>query len=164
MALGLPPLQIHSVKPNTPMRLQVLCGSAMSRAHAVAPLVGVEAPYRAPDLGVTASGPRRTGRRVRPQSSCYLERALLLWPRLDRSKLRKIADDPKRMAEVIEKRTSLPFDSILAVLTRQNQALAAVADVPRVFEPPRADGTRVSLRIVRSEEGSEIQVQDLLPA
>jgi hypothetical protein len=89
---------------------------------------------------------------------------MLLWPRLDRSKLRKIADDPKRMAEVIEKRTSLPFDSIVAMLTRQNPALAAPSEGTAGFESSHADSTRISLRIVRSEEGSEIRVQDLLPA
>jgi hypothetical protein len=127
-------------------------------------MVGAEAPYRAPDVGVRASAPRPERRHARPRSSCYLDRALLLWPRLDRSKLRKISDDPKRMAEVIEKRTSLPFDSILAMLTRQNPALAGPTETSPGFESSHADSTRTSLRIVRSEAGSEIQIQDLIPA
>jgi hypothetical protein len=32
------------------------------------------------------------------------------------------------------------------------------------FESGRPDNSRVALRIVRSEEGNPIQVQDLLPA
>ena len=68
------------------------------------------------------------------------------------------------MAEVIEKRTSLPFDSILAMLTRQNPALAGPTETSPGFESSHADSARTSLRIVRSEEGSEIQIQDLIPA
>jgi len=43
---------------------------------------------------------------------------MLLWPRLDRAKLRRIADNPARIAEMIERRTSQPYEVILAMLTR----------------------------------------------
>ena len=89
---------------------------------------------------------------------------MLLWPRLDRARIRKVADDPIRIAEIVERRTSQPFDVILAMLTRQSPPFTANSEEAEVFEPARPDGPRVALRIVRSEEGDSIQVQDLLPA
>ena len=94
----------------------------MSRAHAVAPMVGADAPFRGPVQGVRPPAPRVPRRSVRPATSCYLERAMLLWPRLDRAKIRKVADDPARIAEIVERRTSQPFDVILAMLTKQSAA------------------------------------------
>jgi hypothetical protein len=103
--------------------------------------------------------PRLERRIKRPTSNCYLERAMLLWPRLDRAKLRRIANDPIRIAEMVERRTSLPFDSILAMLTRQNPSLSQTESTAG-FESSHADSTRVELRIVRSD-GGEIRIQDL---
>lgn len=89
---------------------------------------------------------------------------MLLWPRLDRAKIRKVADDPMRMAEIIERRTSQPFDVILAMLTKHSVQLTTGADAVAPFDADRTETTRLSLRIIRSEGGSTIQVQDLLPA
>jgi hypothetical protein len=44
------------------------------------------------------------------------ERALMLWPRLDRRKLSRCAGDPRRMAALIERRTNLPQSAILSML------------------------------------------------
>lgn len=50
-------------------------------------------------------------------ASCPLdERALALWPRLDRRSLRRCACDPRRMVALISRRTSLPQEAILALL------------------------------------------------
>jgi hypothetical protein len=87
-----------------------------------------------------------------------------LWPRLDRSKISRVADDPNRIAEIIERRTSQPLDVILAMLTRQAPVLSSSPDTHKSHEGSRQESTHVALRIVRSEEGGEIQVQDLLPA
>lgn len=89
---------------------------------------------------------------------------MLLWPRLDRAKIRKVADDPARIAEIIERRTSQPLDVILAMLTKQAPPLQAPTDDATGFDSARPDGQRIALRIVRSEEGNPIKVQDLLPA
>jgi hypothetical protein len=89
---------------------------------------------------------------------------MLLWPRLDRAKVRKVAGDPARIAEIVERRTSQPFDVILAMLTKQIPPPASATDDAAEIESERPEGTRVALRIVRSEEGNAIQVQDLLPA
>jgi hypothetical protein len=86
---------------------------------------------------------------------------MLLWPRLDRARISKVADDPVRIAEIVERRTSQPFDVILAMLTKVSPALSPQAEPPTGAPLVRADGPRVSLRIVRSEEGAEIAVQDL---
>ena len=136
----------------------------MSRAHAVAPMVGAETSFREPVHGVRPSTPRVASRSVRPVTSSYLERAMLLWPRLDRARIRRVADDPVRMAEIIERRTSQPFDVILAMLTKQSPPLTAPTDETSGFDSGRVDSSRVALRIVRSEEGNEIPVHELLPA
>jgi len=44
------------------------------------------------------------------------ERALAVWPRLDRRKLRRCAGDPTRIVDLISQRTSLPREAILALL------------------------------------------------
>ena len=89
---------------------------------------------------------------------------MLLWPRLDRAKIRKVADNPSRIAEIVERRTSQPYDVILAMLTKQSPPLAGPTDDASGFDSGRVDSSRVTLRIVRSEEGNPIQVQELLPA
>ena len=43
-------------------------------------------------------------------------RALILWPRLDRTRLARTAGDPKRVARLVASRTSLRNDVIVAML------------------------------------------------
>jgi hypothetical protein len=88
---------------------------------------------------------------------------MLLWPRLDRARLRRIADDPTRIAELVERRTAQPYDVILAMLTRQSDRMMP-SEAPSGFESGRTEIRRVGLRIVRSEESSEIEIADRLPA
>lgn len=136
----------------------------MTRAHAVAPAAGAEAPFRGPVQSVGVPTPRVARRQLRPSTSFYLERAMLLWPRLDRARIRRVADNPARIAEIVERRTSQPYDVILAMLTRQSPPLIGPADDTTDYDAIRAEAPRLTLRIVRSEEGNEIQVQDLRPA
>lgn len=134
----------------------------MSRAHAVAPVAGANVPYRGP-----AQCARTVARRVESRSQrqmVYLERAMLLWPRLDRASLRKIADNPARIAELVERRTSQPYEVILAMLTRQTDRLVSPTHDASGFDSGRPEGIRPALRIVRSEAGTQIEIQDLLPA
>jgi hypothetical protein len=88
---------------------------------------------------------------------------MLLWPRLDRARVRRVADNPARIAELVARRTSQPYEVIVAMLTRQGDALSPATQDAGAFENARPDG-RISLRIVRSEEGDQIEIQDLLPA
>jgi len=88
---------------------------------------------------------------------------MLLWPRLDRAKIRRVAEDPARIAEIVERRTSQPYDVILAMLTKQSPPLSTPTDETQDFDSGRIDPKRISLRIVRSEEGNAIEVEDLLP-
>ena len=136
----------------------------MSRAHAVAPVEGAKSPSRGSAQGARSIAPRAVCRHERPATSCYLERAMLLWPRLDRAKLRRVADNPARIAEIIERRTSQPYDAILAMLTRQTETLISPTEESGGFDSGRADAARVALRIVRSDSGATIEIQDLLPA
>jgi hypothetical protein len=135
----------------------------MTRAHAVAPLAD-DAPYRRPAQGARVAAPRAVRKPEQPATSCYLERAMLLWPRLDRARVRKIADNPARIAELVSRRTSQPYDVILAMLTRQTDRVIAPTEPAGAFASGRRDATRVALRIVRSEDGAKIEVQDLLRA
>ncbi len=131
----------------------------MSRAHALAPDSAPEpAPLRPPTEAVN-----RRARRSAAKDSLYVERALLLWPRLERAKLRKFADDPARIAELVVRRTSQPYEAVLAMITRQSPALAPHPQDEMPLVVMRSDNTRVALRIVRSNEGREIRVHDLLP-
>jgi len=89
---------------------------------------------------------------------------MLLWPRLDRTRIRKIGNNPARIAELVSRRTSQPYDAILAMLTRQNGALTGPTETTAGFDSGRTEAARIALRIVHSEEGSKIEIQDLLPA
>lgn len=46
----------------------------------------------------------------------YSERALTIWPRLDRRALSRCACDPERIARVVARRTSLPIEAIVALI------------------------------------------------
>jgi hypothetical protein len=89
---------------------------------------------------------------------------MLLWPRLNRAKLRKFADNPARIAELVERRTSQPYDVILAMLTRQSETLTSPTEQSAGFDSGRSEAARLALRVVRVEEGTQIEVQDLVPA
>ena len=43
-------------------------------------------------------------------------RALALWPRLDAAALRRCGHDPRRIAALVSRRTTMPPESILRVL------------------------------------------------
>ena len=49
------------------------------------------------------------------------QRALLMWPRLDRRKLAKCADDPSRIARLVATRTNLPAEVIIGILTQPDR-------------------------------------------
>src|ERR1035437_6468971 len=139
-------------------------GNAMTRAHAVAPLVGAESPFGGLAQGLVLPAPKVAHRTRRSATSGYLERAMLLWPRLDRARIRRVANDPARIAEIVERRTSQPYDVILAMLTKRSPPLTAPTDPTSGFDSARPETSRIALRIVRSEEGNAIEVQDLVPA
>ena len=136
----------------------------MLRAHAVTPAVGADAPFQGPTQSVRPAAPGVSRRTMPPSTSCYLERAIVLWPRLDQSRIRKVADNPARMAEIIAQRTSLPHEAILAMLIKQSSPLTAPAEGASSCASERADASRTALRIVGREEGNAIEVRDLVPA
>jgi hypothetical protein len=113
---------------------------------------------------VGRSVPRAARRAIKPSTSFYLERALLLWPRLDRARIRKVADDPARIAEIVARRTSQPYEVILAMLTRESPSFSVSSEERPEFDQERRDAPRIGLRIVRSEEGSTAEIRDLLHA
>ncbi len=77
--------------------------------------------------------------------------------------MRKVADDPARIAELVVRRTSQPYEAVLAMITRQSPVLAPRSEEELPVVMVRAETSRVALRIVRSNEGQEIRVQNLLP-
>lgn len=90
----------------------------MSRAQGVATLTSATATFGAPRHDPVPVSPKSQAQ-DRSRTSSHLERAMLLWPRLNRAQIRRYADDPARIAEIVEARTSQPYEVILAMLTRQ---------------------------------------------
>jgi hypothetical protein len=93
----------------------------------------------------------------------YVERAMLLWPRLDRAKLRRIAEDPSRIAEMVQRRTSQPYEAILAMLTRQTNVPISPTEESSGFDSGRTEAARVALRVVR-RDSPKLEICDLFPA
>lgn len=48
-------------------------------------------------------------------------RALVVWPGLDRRKLARTCGDPDRVARLVERRTALPCEAILALLAPRSR-------------------------------------------
>ena len=48
--------------------------------------------------------------------SPYERRALALWPRLDRERLRRTRGDPTRIARLVSRRTTLSVETIVLML------------------------------------------------
>lgn len=84
----------------------------------MAPLVDSEVRLRKANVAL-APAPRAKRGSVGQPNPRYIERARSLWPRLDMAKVRRCADDPARIAEIVEHRTSQPYEVIIAMLTRQ---------------------------------------------
>jgi len=58
------------------------------------------------------------GSSVRSEGTDALERrAMALWPRLDRAALRRCHNDARRIAALVARRTTMPPEAIVAVLT-----------------------------------------------
>lgn len=51
-----------------------------------------------------------------PSMPPYAQRALAIWPRLDTVRLRRAKDDPVRIARLVERRTGIPREQIMAML------------------------------------------------
>jgi hypothetical protein len=47
----------------------------------------------------------------------FRARALAIWPGIDAQKLRRTQGDPLRIARLVERRTRLPIESIVSLLT-----------------------------------------------
>jgi hypothetical protein len=122
----------------------------MSRAHAVASKVGTRPPFREPARGLILPATSPIGGYETPDASFYLERAMLLWPRLDRARLSRLADDPARIAQMVQERTSQPHAAILAMLTRESSAQRAPMLDETGPDPTRLDPVLTALRIVPS--------------
>jgi len=61
---------------------------------------------------------RARGGSVRSDGPDALERrAMALWPRLDRAALRRCHNDAHRIAALVARRTTMPPEAIVAVLT-----------------------------------------------
>jgi len=56
------------------------------------------------------------GRRPAAETCAFTQRALLIWPRLDRRTLARCGCDARRIAAYVARRTSLPVEVITAIL------------------------------------------------
>lgn len=50
------------------------------------------------------------------EACVFSQRAMLIWPRLDRRVLARCGHDPRRIAAYVARRTSLPVETITAIL------------------------------------------------
>jgi hypothetical protein len=76
-------------------------------------------------------------------------------------KVRRFADDPARIAQIVERRTSQPHDAILAMITRQTLHHSdAGGNRPKPI-PSRTDRAQAELHVVRTDERDEIVIIDL---
>jgi hypothetical protein len=66
----------------------------------------------------------------------YRAAALLVWPRLDRARLRRCGDDPHRIVRLVERRTGAGPEAILAMLEKAAEGLQAHAHHMSVVAAP----------------------------
>ncbi len=76
-------------------------------------------------------------------ASVYQRRALLIWPGLDRARLRRTHGDPWKIARLVSHRSSLPTESILTLL----MGVRVVAD------PSTTDRTESTAQQYREADG-----------
>jgi hypothetical protein len=69
-----------------------------------------------PTAATAIVGLDRAGLTSRRDPVLY-RRALAMWPRLDRRALGRCDHDPRRVAILVSRRTSLPVDAIVSLLT-----------------------------------------------
>jgi hypothetical protein len=74
--------------------------------------------------GGAASVPRPAP--IDAAGATYRQRALAFWPRLDRARLARTRGDPARIARIVSRRTVLPHDTIVAMLTDEQSNVPAV--------------------------------------
>ncbi|MEA2623209.1 MAG: hypothetical protein QOH61_2119 [Chloroflexota bacterium] len=84
----------------------------------VAVMTGEPAPAAPAPAAPAAQGAKRALRTASTRTEDYRRRALALWPRLDPGKLRRTRGEAARIARLVERRTALPFEMILGMLTR----------------------------------------------
>ena len=65
---------------------------------------------------------RAPGPRPAVQTCAFTQRAMLIWPRLDRRTLARCGCDPRRIAAYVARRTSLPVEVITAILVAGGRA------------------------------------------
>ncbi len=57
------------------------------------------------------------------REAAYVAKAMTLWPRLDRAKLRRTGGDPARISRLVARRTALPEPAILELILGDPEAL-----------------------------------------
>jgi hypothetical protein len=95
------------------------------------------------------------GERVPEPRTLYVDRALLLWPRLDRARLLRVAGDPRHIAEIVSRRTIHSVATILVMLERDTTTPHAPTEINTGFESGPVANARAAVRFVKhdSDEG-----------
>ena len=63
-----------------------------------------------------------SNKRSAVEACAYVQRAMLIWPRLDRRTLARCGCDPRKIAAYVARRTSLSVDAIAALLEESVRA------------------------------------------
>ena len=121
----------------------------MSGAHAFAEPGGPRTSSRR--FGQEA-GRQPSGRRSdAPGRLRYVERALLLWPRLDRARLLRAADDPRRIAEIVSRRTIHSVEMIVVMLERDTSVPTARTEMGTGFESGPVANARATMKLMKHD-------------
>ncbi len=62
------------------------------------------------------------------REAAYVAKALTLWPRLDRVKLRRTGGDPARISRLVARRTAMPEPAILQLIVGETDLPTTPAD------------------------------------
>jgi hypothetical protein len=81
----------------------------------------------------------------------YVDRALLLWPRLDRARLLRVAGDPRRIAEIVSRRTTHSVETILVMLERDTTTPRATTEIGTGFDSGPLANARAAMRFVKHD-------------
>jgi hypothetical protein len=94
------------------------------------------------------AGPGEHGPELR---TIYVDRALLLWPRLNRARLLRVAADPRRIAEIVSRRTVHSVEMILIMLERDTTAPHAPTEISTGFDTGPIANARAAMRFVKHD-------------
>jgi hypothetical protein len=135
----------------------------MSRAQVLAQPQGPRSTFRRPDER-TARSSAGPGEHAPEPRTIYVDRALLLWPRLNRARLLRVAGDPRRIAEIASRRTVHTVETILVMLERDTTAPHAPTENGTGFDSGPVANARAAMRFLKHDRDEGHGISHRRPA